>query len=114
MKGGKFRNEIVPIVVCHPECQRRIPGAQVNTGDSSVVSLPQNDITIVQDEGPREDTSLEKLAQLKPAFLENGTVTAGNSSQMTDGAAITIIMSQSLAKKLKIKPLARIISMAVA
>ena len=66
------------------------------------------------DEGPREDTSLEKLSALKPAFVANGTVTAGNSSQMTDGAAVSILMNERLAKKLKIKPLARIVSMAVA
>lgn len=71
-------------------------------------------VGVSEDEGPRSDTSLEKLAELKPAFLKDGTVTAGNSSQMTDGAAITIIMSEKLAKKLKIKPLARVLSMAVA
>ncbi len=88
IKGSKFKNEIVPIEV--------------------------HEKKISQDEGPREDTSLEKLAGLKPAFLQDGTVTAGNSSQMTDGAAVTIIMAESLAKKLKIKPLARIVTMAVA
>lgn len=90
IKGGKFRDEIVPI-------------------DSSTFN-----VQCLKDEGPREDTSLEKLAALKPSFMAGGTVTAGNSSQMTDGAAITILMSKRLAKKLKIKPIARIISMAVA
>jgi acetyl-CoA acetyltransferase family protein len=71
-------------------------------------------VGISADEGPREDTSLEKLAALKPAFKANGTVTAGNSSQMTDGAAVVILMSKSRAKKLGIKPVAKIISMAVA
>lgn len=65
-----------------------------------------------QDEGPRE-TSLEMLAGLKPAFLESGTVTAGTSSPLTDGAAATLIMSADKAKELKLKPLARIVSAAV-
>ena len=84
IKEGKFKNEIVPF----------------NGIDT--------------DEGPRADTSIEKLAALKPAFIEKGTVTAGNSSQVTDGAAVTILMSAKMAKKLKIKPIARIVSMAVA
>lgn len=65
------------------------------------------------DEGPREDTSLEILAKLKPAFLKEGTVTAGNSSPLTDGAACVIVMSAAAAKKLGIKPLAKIRSWAV-
>lgn len=98
-KNGWFRNEIVPIVIP--------PSPPLSKGG-------QGGIIIEHDEGPREDTSLEKLAALKPAFAENGTVTAGNSCQVTDGAAITIVMSHGLAKKLKIKPLARIVSMAIA
>lgn len=69
---------------------------------------------ISKDEGPRVDTSLEALAKLKPAFDADGTVTAGNSSPLTDGAAMAIIASKSFAKKMKIKPIARIISTAVA
>lgn len=65
------------------------------------------------DEGPRAETSAEKLAQLKPAFEANGTVTAGNSSPLTDGAAAVIVMSASKAKKLGIAPIARIRAMAV-
>ncbi|MBI4125272.1 MAG: thiolase family protein [Deltaproteobacteria bacterium] len=66
------------------------------------------------DEGPREDTSLEKLAALKPAFLKDGTVTPGNSSPLTDGAAAVIVMSARKAKALGIKPLARILGWASA
>jgi len=66
------------------------------------------------DEGPREDSSLEKLAALQPSFIKNGTVTAGNSSPLTDGAACVILMSAGKAKELGIKPLARIVSWAVA
>lgn len=65
------------------------------------------------DEGPREDTSLEVLAKLKPAFLKEGTVTAGNSSPLTDGAACVIVMSAAKAKQLGVKPLAKIRSWAV-
>jgi acetyl-CoA acetyltransferase family protein len=102
MKGGKFKNEIVPI---------RDAGCPASAGTIFPTEVGH---PVFQDECPREDTSLEKLAALKPAFLKDGTVTAGNSSQMTDGAAVTIVMSKTLAKKLKIKPLARIVSMAVA
>lgn len=66
------------------------------------------------DEGPREDTSLEKLAVLQPAFIKNGTVTPGNSSPLTDGAAAVIVMSARKAKELGVKPLARILGWATA
>lgn len=66
------------------------------------------------DEGPRRDTTIEGLTRLKPAFLVNGTVTAGNSSQMSDGAAVVMIMTFEEAKKLGLKPLARLIAYEVA
>lgn len=66
-----------------------------------------------KDEGPRADSTLEKLAGLKPAFQKDGTVTAGNSSPLTDGAAAVIVMSAEKAKALGIKPLAKILGMAV-
>src|SRR5438876_7109580 len=66
------------------------------------------------DEGPRSDTSLAALASLKPAFHVKGTVTAGNSSQMSDGAAAAIVMSAERAQALGIKPLARYVSFATA
>jgi acetyl-CoA acyltransferase len=69
--------------------------------------------TVIRDEGPRSDTSFEALAKLKPAFKEGGTVTAGNSSQMSDGAAGVIVMSGEMAASLGIKPLARFVSFAV-
>jgi acetyl-CoA acyltransferase len=69
--------------------------------------------TFKRDEGPRGDTSLEALAKLKPAFKEGGTVTAGNSSQMSDGAAGVVIMSAEKAAKLGLKPLARFVAFAV-
>src|SRR5205085_2202221 len=66
------------------------------------------------DEGPRPDTTLEALLGLKPAFHAKGTVTAGNSSQMSDGAAASVIMSAEKAQQLGIKPLARFVAFATA
>ncbi|MBI4428136.1 MAG: thiolase family protein [Ignavibacteriales bacterium] len=80
------------------------------------VEIPQkkDDSTwVVKDEGPRPDTSLEKLAQLQPAFREGGTVTAGNSSSLNDGAAAVLLMSESKIKELKMKPLVKIVSTGV-
>lgn len=79
------------------------------------ITIPKGKDTIEfkQDEYPRE-TSLEKLAMLKPAFKENGTVTAGNSSGINDGAAVSLIASEEFVKKSNVKPLARIVSMAIA
>jgi acetyl-CoA acyltransferase len=68
---------------------------------------------VKQDEGPRADTNLEVLSKLKPAFKEGGTVTAGNSSQMSDGAAGVVVMSAKKAQELNLKPLARFVSFAV-
>lgn len=80
------------------------------------VEVPTKDgsIKISADEGPREDTSIERLSKLKPAFRENGSVTAGNSSSLNDGAAGLIMMSEEKANALGLKPLARIISSGVA
>lgn len=81
------------------------------------VELPQkkgDPIIINKDEGPRADTSLEKLAGLKPAFRAGGTVTAGNSSSLNDGAAAVIVMSEKKAKELGLKPLAKFVSSGVA
>ena len=67
-----------------------------------------------EDEGPRRDTSLEKLAKLKPVFKENGTVTAGNSSSRNDGAAAVVVMSEDKAKELNIKPMVRFVAAGIA
>lgn len=72
----------------------------------------QNQFTVKRDEGPRSDTSLDALAKLKPAFKEGGTVTAGNSSQMSDGAAAVMVMSAERAVQLGLTPLARFVSFA--
>jgi len=93
MRAGRFKDEIVPVTVP----QRK--------GDPVIVEA---------DEGPRPDTGLDKLAKLKPAFREGGTVTAGNSSQVNDGAAVLLLASQEKARELGLAPMARIIATAVA
>ncbi|HEX8994393.1 MAG TPA: thiolase family protein, partial [Ktedonobacterales bacterium] len=76
------------------------------------VQTPDGEVTL--DDGPRRDTSLERLASLEPAFIAGGSVTAGNSSPLNDGASAAVLMSAEKAKELGIKPRARILSMAVA
>ncbi len=76
------------------------------------VTLPDGSI-MDKDDGPRGDTTKEKLATLKPVFVEGGTVTAGNSSPLNDGAAAAVVMSLGKARELGLKPLARIVTMAV-
>ena len=98
---GKFREEIVPLEVLD---------VSLNGGNK-----PQTrKLTFETDEGPRRDTSLEALAKLKPAFHAHGTVTAGNASQMSDGAAVAVVMSLDRAKALGLAPLARFVSYATA
>jgi acetyl-CoA acetyltransferase family protein len=89
---GYFRDELVPVTV---------PGKK----EATVVD---------RDEGPRADTSLEKLSRLKPAFREGGSVTAGNSSALNDGAAALLLASSQRASALGLRPLARIVSAASA
>ncbi len=100
VESGRFDPEIVPLEVEIVE-----PGT--NGGPT------RRSFTFARDEGPRADTSLQALGKLKPAFKDGGTVTAGNSSQMSDGAAGVILMSREKADSLGLKPLARFISFAV-
>jgi acetyl-CoA acyltransferase len=97
--AGKFRDEIVPLTV---ELEN------VNSSGKRQIHT----VIFDTDEGPRRDTSLEALAKLKPAFAVNGTVTAGNASQMSDGAAAVLVMSREKAESLGLKPLARLIAFA--
>ena len=97
--AGKFVAEIVPLEV------------SARLGEGSKVREIRT--VFQQDEGVRRDTSLEALAKLKPAFALKGTVTPGNSSQTSDGAAAVLIMSEEKARALGIKPLARFVSFAV-
>jgi acetyl-CoA acyltransferase len=101
VSSGRFDPEIVPLQVNIVE-----PGGN---GHKTVT----RSFVFQRDEGPRSDSSLVALAKLKPAFKEGGTVTAGNSSQMSDGAAGVVVMSRSKAEALGLKPLARFIAFAV-
>jgi acetyl-CoA acyltransferase len=101
IQSGKFKDEIVPVKVTETyldEKQKR----------------KTRDYIVDTDEGPRSDTSAEALGKLKPVFAQNGSVTAGNSSQMSDGAAFVIVMSERMMKELNLKPIARLVSHAVA
>jgi acetyl-CoA acyltransferase len=80
--------------------------------DDEIVPLDVNGTTFERDEGPRADTSMEALTKLKPVFHARGTVTAGNSSQTSDGAAAALVMSEAKARELGLKPMARFVSFA--
>ena len=101
IEGGKFKDEIVPVQVeetyIDSDCKKKTREFVVDT-----------------DEGARADTNLEVLAKLKPAFAQGGTVTAGNSSQTSDGASFVMVMSERMVKELNLEPIARMLSYAVA
>lgn len=99
-RESKFKDEIVPVEITEKKFNGRKPGSSSRLFD--------------RDEGPRPDTSAEALAALKPVFHAQGTVTAGNSSQTSDGAAAALVMSESRANELGLKPLARFVAYAVA
>jgi acetyl-CoA acyltransferase len=98
----KFREEIVPVTVTNSTATKNPAKPEMSSAE------------FIIDEGPRSDTSLEALAKLKPVFHAKGQVTAGNSSQTSDGAAAAIVMSAERAKELGIKPLARFVAFATA
>ena len=100
IQKGYFKDQIVPIEIEETyldNAKRKVRKFKVDT-----------------DEGPRPDTSLEALAKLKPVFAANGTVTAGNSSQTSDGAAFVLVMSEEMMKELNLKPIARLVSFSLA
>jgi acetyl-CoA acyltransferase len=99
--AGRFEDEIVPVAVTNTSVN--------GTGKAKTVETE-----FKVDEGPRADTSLEALAKLKPAFHAKGTVTAGNSSQTSDGAAAAVVLSAERAAQLGIRPLARFVAFAYA
>ncbi len=106
--AGRFADELVPVNVAaavrDANGTKRI---QANGG------LGESETLFLADEGPRADTSADALARLKPAFHAQGTVTAGNSSQTSDGAAVAILMEVDRAKALGMAPIARVVSYAV-
>ncbi len=98
IQEGKFKNQIVPVevekVAFDPATNKRVTSTTI----------------VDTDEGPRKDTNLEVLSKLKPAFKNGGTVTAGNSSQTSDGASFVLVMSEKLVNELNLTPLARMLS----
>ncbi|HPF95784.1 MAG: acetyl-CoA C-acyltransferase [Flavobacteriaceae bacterium] len=98
---NRFQDQIVPI---------EIEQVYVDVNDKKA----KKTYTVTKDEGPRADTTVEALGRLKPVFAAGGSVTAGNSSQMSDGAAFVMIMSEELVKELNLEPIARLVSYAAA
>ncbi|MGZ8429846.1 MAG: acetyl-CoA C-acyltransferase [Candidatus Deferrimicrobiaceae bacterium] len=101
IRGGKFREEIVPVKTT------------LYSAKDGGKPVPR-EIVFEVDEGPRADTTIEALANLKPAFDAKGTVTAGNASQVSDGAAAAVVVSEKALKSLGAEPLARFLGFAVA
>lgn len=100
--AGKFTGQIVPITV------------KETYFDANSGKKKNKEYVVTQDEGPRADTTLEALARLKPVFAAGGSVTAGNSSQTSDGAAFVVVMSERMVNELNLKPVARMMSYASA
>ena len=100
-QDGKFKEEIHPIKL-----------QEIYVDESG--KKRSRDFVVDTDEGPRPDTNLDALAKLKPVFAQGGSVTAGNSSPTTDGAAFAVVMSEKLMKQLNVTPIARMLSYAVA
>ena len=96
---NRFEGQIVPI---------KVEQTYVDSAGKKATKT----YTVLEDEGPRSDTSLEALARLKPVFAQGGSVTAGNASQMSDGAAFVMVMSEDLVKELNLEPIARLVSYA--
>jgi acetyl-CoA C-acetyltransferase len=102
-ESGHFDSEIVPVTVpTHTEVDK----------EGNELDMPES--VVSQDDGPRPGTTMDVLAQLKPAFKENGTVTAGNSCPLNDGAAAVLVMSDAKAKSLSLDPRAKIVASTVA
>ncbi|MGX1024499.1 acetyl-CoA acyltransferase [Psychroflexus sp. MBR-150] len=100
-KENRFKDQIVPIEV-----------EEIFVDESN--KKQTKTYTVDQDQGPRADTSIEVLNKLRPVFAEGGSVTAGNSSQMSDGAAFVMVMSEEMLKELNLEPVARLVSYAAA
>lgn len=101
IKNGHLKDGVVPITVKETYLDENL-------------KQKTKEYVVDTDEGPRADTAIDKLAKLKPVFAEGGSVTAGNSSQTSDGAAFVLIVSESMLKKLNVQPIARLVSYGVA
>jgi acetyl-CoA acyltransferase len=105
IKNGHLKEGIVPITIKESYLDEQGQGKQQRKTREYIVDT---------DEGPRADTTLEKLAKLKPVFAADGCITAGNSSQTSDGAAFVLVVSQKMLKQLNVEPIARLVSYGVA
>ncbi len=101
IENGFYKEEITPYEVIH------------RTLDEKKCEIVEKKVIVEVDDGVRADTTLETLSKLKPSFMEKGSVTAGNSSQMTDGASALILVSEDYLKKNNLKPIGRLLSFAV-
>lgn len=101
-KTGLFDDEIVPFTVSH------------HRANESAHSISTTEQVVSADEGPRADTSIEAVSRLKPVFAVKGTVTAGNSSQMSDGAGLAFLASEEIVNKYQLQPIGRLLSFSVA
>jgi acetyl-CoA acyltransferase len=110
IEAGHFKDETIPVTVSNVSFEPTKSVSPAGVG----AKMKREEFVFAIDEGPRADTTLEALANLKPAFHVKGTVTAGNSSQMSDGAAATVVMSAEKAQALGIKPLVRFVAFATA
>lgn len=99
IESGKFKNEIVPITV-------------KETYVDAQMKKKTREYVVDTDEGPRKDTTADALAKLKPVFAANGSVTAGNSSQTSDGASFVLVMSERMVNELGLQPIARMVAYA--
>ena len=100
IQEGKFKDQIVPVTV------------EETYLDQATGKKKNRSFVVDTDEGPRADTSLEALGKLRPVFAANGSVTAGNSSQTSDGAAFVLVMSERMVKELNLEPIARMVTYA--
>ena len=101
IKNGHLKDGVVPITIKETYLDENL-------------KKKTKEFVFDTDEGPRADTTVEKLAKLKPVFAANGVVTAGNSSQTSDGAAFVLVVSEAMLKKLNVQPIARLVSYGVA
>lgn len=111
IKEGKFKDEIVPIRITEKYYEE---SATPPLGGGAGGEVKTREFIVDTDEGPRADTNLEALAKLKPVFDAKGSVTAGNSSQTSDGAAFVMVVSEKFMKSNGLKPIARLLSFASA
>jgi acetyl-CoA acetyltransferase family protein len=112
--AGKFENEIVPIDLPTPRPERESEAARDTASRATGAALAVAPQVFATDETPRRETSLEALAALKPAFIPDGVVTAGNSSQIVDGAAAVLVAREDACSRLGLDPRARFVSFGLA